>query len=79
MRTIMAFLIMTGIALASPCDDERKQFERAKKFGASGFVCKDHYDGSASSRWVMDTDNYKRYVASELERSSNRIKRKGKR
>lgn len=73
MKTIIAFLLMTGVALASPCDDDRKTFERAKKYGAREFKCTDHYDGSASSSFVMDPEDHKKFTAAELERNRKRI------
>lgn len=74
MKTIIIFLAMVSCAFASPCNDEKKIFERAKKFGAHSFKCKDNYDGSAKSSWTMDSDGYKKFIESEMELHRKRIK-----
>lgn len=76
MRTIVFLLLMVSTAIGSPCDDDKQRFERAKKFGAYNFKCSSNYDGSAWSSFSMTSEDHKKYVASELERSRKRIQGK---
>jgi hypothetical protein len=78
MKTIIFLLLMTSTALANPCSDDKQRFERAKKFGATNFKCTSHYDGSATSSFSMTSENHKKFVASEIERSRQFIKGKKK-
>ena len=78
MRTLIIFLALTTTALATPCDDDRKDFERAQKFGATNFQCVDRYDGSARATWEMTPEQFKEYIDSELERQRQRIKKGGR-
>lgn len=78
MKTIIFLLLMTSTALANPCSDDKKRFERAKKFGATNFKCTSYYDGSATSSFSMTSENHKKFVASEIERSRQFIKGKKK-
>lgn len=68
MKTIFVFLLLTSTAFATPCDDARKDFERARKFGATEFKCQDRYDGTATSSWTMSSENYKKFRESEANR-----------
>ena len=76
MKTIIFLLLMTSTALANPCTDDKQRFERAKKFGAYNFKCVDHYDGSAASTFSIPSEKYKKFVVSEIARSSQLIKGK---
>lgn len=78
MKIIIFLLLMTSTAFANPCADDKQKFERAKKFGASNFKCTSNYDGSAVSSFSINSENYKKYVAAELERSKKRITRENK-
>ena len=74
MKTLIFFLALCATAQATPCDDARKDFARAKKFGAYEFACKDSYDGRATSSWSMSPEGFKAFRASETQRQ----RRKGK-
>ena len=74
MRTLSIFLLMISTAAATPCDDARKDFERARKFGAQNFACADRYDGTATSSWDMKPEQFKKYQEAEAERQRRRIK-----
>ena len=76
MKTLIIFLALTATALATPCDNDLKDFERAQKFGATNFQCRDEYEGSARATWDMTTEQFKAYMDSELERQRQRIKGK---
>ena len=76
MRTLIIFLALTATALATPCDQDRRAFERAQKFGATNFQCVDRYEGSARATWDMTPEQFKKYMAAELERQRQRIKGK---
>lgn len=62
MRTLILFLLLTTTAFATPCDDARKDYRQAKKFGAYNFRCVDRYDGTATSSWMMSDESYKRWT-----------------
>lgn len=62
MRTLILFLFLITTAFATPCDDARKDFKQAKKFGAYNFRCVDRYDGSADASWYMSNEDYKRWT-----------------
>ena len=69
MRTlILAVLLTASMAHATPCDDARKDFARAKQFGAYDFKCHDRYDGTATSSWRMDPDGFKAFREAEIKR-----------
>ena len=76
MKTLIIFLALTTTALATPCDDDLKDFKRAQKFGATNFQCRDEYEGSARATWDMTAEQFKEYMAAELERQRQRIKGK---
>lgn len=81
MKIIIFLLLITttiSTALANPCSDDKQRFERAKKFGATNFKCTSYYDGSATSSFSMTSENHKKFVASEIERSRQFIKGKKK-
>lgn len=73
---VLASLFISHISHATPCDDARKDFNRAKKFGAYEFKCQDRYDGSATSSWKMDSESFKAFKASEVVRNRKKIKGK---
>ena len=71
MRTlilVVALGLLTNAAHATPCDDARKDFARAKKFGAYDFHCVDRYDGTATSSWRMLPEDFKAFRAAERQR-----------
>lgn len=70
MRTLILLLALSiaAPAAATPCDDYRARYNRAKAFGAHDFKCQDRYDGSATSSFSLDLDNYRKFIQSELER-----------
>ena len=68
MKTLIFFLALCATAQATPCDDARKDFARAKQFGAYEFACKDSYDGRATSSWSMSPEGFKAFRASETQR-----------
>lgn len=68
MRTLIIFLALCATAAATPCDDARRDFNRAKHFGAYDFRCQDRYDGTATSSWRMSPDNFKRFNEAEIKR-----------
>jgi hypothetical protein len=74
--SILFLLLLASTALANPCSDDKQRYERAKKFGAYNFKCTSNYDGSAASTFSITSENYKNFVASELERGKQRIKGK---
>lgn len=68
MRTLIVFLALCATATATPCDDARKDFNRAKRFGAHSFECVDRYDGTATSSWRMSPESFKRFNEAEIKR-----------
>jgi hypothetical protein len=74
MRLLIAFLMMTGLAYAGPCDDYKARFKRAKEYGAYDFKCKDQYDGSATSSFKMETEAYRKFIKDEAKRRTKRGK-----
>jgi hypothetical protein len=67
-KTLLVFLMLVTSALATPCQDARKDYERARRYGAFDFKCRDRYDGTATSSWRMEMDDYKRFRDSECRR-----------
>ena len=68
MRTLIFLLALASTAFATPCDDARKDFARAKKFGAYDFKCADRYDGTATSSWWMNPEGLKAFREAEIKR-----------
>lgn len=74
MKTLVLFLTLTTSALATPCDDAKRDFNRAKAFGATNFKCTDTYEGASGASWNMELEQYKKFIESELQRQRQRIK-----
>lgn len=68
MRTLIILLVLCTTAQATPCDDARRDFTRAKKFGAYDFKCADRYDGTATSSWRMSPEDFKAFREAEIKR-----------
>ena len=69
MRALILVVILTASAAhATPCDDARRDFKRAQKFGAHSFECADSYDGTATSSWRMSPENFKLFREEESKR-----------
>ena len=71
MRTLILAGVLALVASAShatPCDDARKDFKRAQKFGAHSFECTDRYDGTATSSWRMSPEDFKAFREAEIKR-----------
>ena len=68
MRTLIILLALASVANATPCDDARRDFARAKKFGAYDFKCTDRYDGTATSSWRMSPEDFKAFREAEIKR-----------
>lgn len=71
MRTLILAGVLAFAASAShatPCDDARRDFARAKKFGAYDFKCVDRYDGTATSSWCMSPEDFKKFREFEIQR-----------
>ena len=68
MRTLIILLAFASAAHATPCDDARKDFRRAQKFGAYDFHCVDRYDGTATSSWRMSPEDFKAFREAETKR-----------
>ena len=71
MRTLILAGVLALAASAShatPCDDARKDFRRAQKFGAYDFRCVDRYDGTATSSWRMSPEDFKAFRDAESKR-----------
>lgn len=65
MKTLIIFLLLASTAIAGPCDDARRDFKRAQKFGATDFKCSSRYDGTATSSWNMTPEGFRQYRDSE--------------
>lgn len=75
MRTLILAVLLTATAAnATPCDDARKDFARAKQFGAYDFKCQDRYDGTATSSWYMPPEGFKAFREAERERKRRKKK-----
>ena len=68
MRTLIILLALASAAHATPCDDARRDFARAKKFGAYDFKCADRYDGTATSSWRMNPEGFNAFREAEIKR-----------
>ena len=73
-KAILILLIVPSVGYATPCSDVKKDYEFAKKYGAHSFYCQDQYDGSATSSWKMNPENYQKFKGALASKNKARFK-----
>ena len=71
---ILSILLIPTMGYGTPCDDAKKDYNFARKYGAHSFYCTDQYDGSSTSFWSMSPEDYQKFKEALILKNRDRIK-----